>query len=313
MKICIVKLSSIGDIAHNAFVPSLIKENIPGCEIHWVCDKTFTDITQYNPFIGKTHTVVSKGAKRKPLSFITQLPKLWKLRKIEKFDFVIDLQGTFKSAIISRMLCYNSNLWGFKNTRDFVANKIYKKYCKVPLQTNVFERAIQMLKEALGIEVSRKSIRTPFVYANENPVKKRGDVLIFPSSSKVEKNYSVENFRRIVRSLRGYKITLLFGSATEKLICNLIARDFNNVSIIGNLSLSDVKSVILSHKWVVGGDTGILHIAAGLGVRNIILYGPTPAYRTSLHQSHSVALQGNGDVNKVPVNEVIKIIKFSNV
>ena len=63
MKICIVKLSSIGDIIHNAFVPSLIKKHIPNVEIHWVCDKNFTEVIQHNPFITKIHPVFSKGCR----------------------------------------------------------------------------------------------------------------------------------------------------------------------------------------------------------------------------------------------------------
>jgi heptosyltransferase-1 len=314
MKICIVKVSSIGDVSHTSFVPHLIKKHIPYAEIHWFCDQKFTEIIAQNPSLNKINSVLSRGAKQSLFKFIKQFSILKKHAKQEKYDVVIDFQGTFKSALISRALCTNNNLWGFKNTRDIVANKFYKKSCNIPLQTNVYRRAVSIINNALNINASTSEIKTPFLFCNEKNQIQNQSIIIFPSSSKSAKNYSVENYRKLLLEIhKNYKITLLYGSNAEKKMCKEVSKGFDNINIVGNMQLEAVKNIISQTKCVIGGDTGILHIASALGVKNITLYGPTPAYRTSIHQKHSIALQGNGDVNKIPIKEITKALNFLKI
>jgi heptosyltransferase-1 len=314
MKICIVKVSSIGDISHTSFIPYLIKKHIPSAEIHWFCDQNFTKIITLNPFIKKIHPVLSKGAKQGVFKFIKQLITLKKTAKQEKYDVIIDFQGTFKSALISNALCTNNNLWGFKHTRDIIANKLYKKHCNTPLQTNVYRRATSIINNALNINASVSEIKTPFLFCNKESRPQERSIILFPSSSKLCKNYSVENYRNLLLEIHtNYNITLLYGSNSEKEICKEISNGFENIGIIGNLPLDMVKNLISKTECVIGGDTGILHIASALGVKNITLYGPTPAYRTSIHKKHSITLQGNGDVNKIPIKEITKALNFLKI
>ena len=314
MKICIVKVSSIGDISHTSFIPYLIKKHIPSAEIHWFCDQNFTEIITSNPFIQKIYPVFSKGAKQGVFKFIKQFLTLKKTGKQEKYDVVIDFQGTFKSALISKSLCTNKNLWGFKNTRDIIADKLYKKHCNTPLQTNVYRRAISIINDALNIDASISEIKIPFLFSKKERKAQEKSIVLFPSSSKLDKNYSVENYRKLLSEVhKNYNITLLYGNNPEKEICNEISKGFDNINIVGNLPLDGVKNLISQTKCVIGGDTGILHIASALGVKNITLYGPTPSYRTSIHKKHSITLQGNGDVNKIPIKEIIKALNFLKI
>jgi len=314
MKICIVKVSSIGDISHTSFTPYLIKKHIPSAEIHWFCDQNFTEIITSNPFIQKIHPVFSKGVKQGVFKFIKQFLTLKKTAKQEKYDVIIDFQGTFKSALISKALCTNKNLWGFKYTRDIIANKLYKKHCKTTLQTNVYRRAISMINNALNISTSISEIKTPFLFCKQGNKTEEKSVVLFPSSSKSNKNYSVENYRKLLLEIhKNYIITLLYGNNSEKELCKEICNGFKNINIVGNLSLDMVKNLISQTRCVIGGDTGILHIASALDVKNITLYGPTPAYRTSIHKTHSITLQGNGDVNKIPLKEIIKALNFLKI
>ncbi len=311
MKIAIIKLSSIGDISHTAFIPYLVSKYIKNSEIHWFCDELFTDINDGIDCIHKIHPTISKNAKSKPVAFARQFLQLLNIAKKERFDVVIDFQGTFKSALIAKFLCTNQNLWGFLYTRDILAHKVYKKHCNIPLQSNVYQRAISIANEALNLKISHKEIPIPFLQ-HKHLNQERG-IIIFPSSSHECKNYSIQNFQKLITKINNHKITLLFGSSSEELICKEIARDRKDIEIIGGLNLAKVKSVISTSKCVIGGDTGILHIASAMYVKNITLYGPTPSYRTSIHMPHSITLQGNGDVNKIPTKQIIEAINFLKI
>ena len=75
----------------------------------------------------------------------------------------------------------------------------------------------------------------------------------------------------------GYKIVLI---RTEEEIAAEIIRKNNNIPLYHKLSLSEVKSVLLSSELFVGADSGILHIASALGVNSIGVYGPNVPRRS---------------------------------
>ncbi len=324
MKICIVKTSSIGDISHSAFLPEIIRMHMPHAVIHWYCDKTFQDILQENTFITKVHTVISKGASNKKWQFFKQLMQIRRNAKDERYDIVIDLQGSFKSSLIAKALCVNNHLWGFKHTRDSFANKLYNYHSHIPLHTNIYRRNLQLVNDALEMQGRLCEVTIPYLYTRtsgdienlsqiKEKTKSKPHILIFPSSSTEKKNYSEVNWQSLISDLNNYNVTLLYGNAQEKDLCNEIAKNRGRVHIVGNLTLENIKGLLTRMDCVIGADTGILHMASALGVPNITLYGPTPSYRTWINAPYSIPLQGNGNVNSIPAREILQSLIFLNI
>ena len=103
MKIAIVKLSAIGDIIHAMIVLQFIKQHKPDIEIDWIVDESYKELLEFNPEINKVHTVNLKNAKKeKSLSLF--LKELRKLRRLNQYDLVVDMQGLFKSAVVARII-----------------------------------------------------------------------------------------------------------------------------------------------------------------------------------------------------------------
>ena len=323
MKICLVKTSSIGDISHSAFIPQLICKHIPNAVIYWYCDEKFTEIIKGNPYIEKIFPVLAKNANQNKWNFIKQLFQIRKKSTLEKYDIIIDLQGSFKSSLIAKALSCNKNLWGFKHTRDIFANKTYNYHSHIPLSANIYRRNFHLINDALKLNLQNDSltkiINIPYIHTQvynksyNNPNSTRKHILIFPSSSKNEKNYDEKKYKELISKLKNYTVTLLYGSSAEKDICNEIAGNTGKIHIVGGYSLENVKGLLTKMDCIIGGDTGILHIASAIGVKNITLYGPTPSYRTSIHMAHSISLQGNGDVNKIPVQEILQSLKLLGI
>ncbi len=84
--------------------------------------------------------------------------------------------------------------------------------------------------------------------------------------------YAVQNLHA-----RGYKVVLI---GTEVEIAEEIIQKNNNIPIYHKLTLAEVKEVLLSSKLFIGADSGILHIAAALGVTSIGVYGPNVPRRS---------------------------------
>lgn len=318
MKIAIVKLSSIGDIVHAAFIPQAINAHLPHVKVDWFCDENFTHILDLNPHINRVYPVISKNAKKKTLAFFSQFRGLRRIGKQNRYNIVIDLQGTFKSAMVATAISTNKNLWGFRYTRDRIANKMYKKYSNCPLTHNVYHRAIHIVNQALECSITQNDVTIPFIYTHTDLPQKNNlsaekkSVLLFPFSSTAAKNYPAENFAKLISQMDTYNVTLLYGSQKERITCEDIAKmsGIDGVKIIGNKTLGEIKELLPHYDCIIGADTGILHIASALGIKNITLYGPTPQYRTAINLAHGVTLQGNGNVNKISHEEILRTLKL---
>ena len=102
MRIAIVRLSSMGDIAQTMVVTQFIRSNYPNSIIDWYVDNDFIDIVQANPDIDNVFSVSFRSFKRAKKNFIDIFKQLLSFNN--KYDILIDYQGLLKSAIVSRLI-----------------------------------------------------------------------------------------------------------------------------------------------------------------------------------------------------------------
>jgi ADP-heptose:LPS heptosyltransferase len=101
-------------------------------------------------------------------------------------------------------------------------------------------------------------------------------IAVFPGSSIRERKWGTDKFRNTVRLLsdQGYGIVVVGGEydrETGEAVIHDIPRSLN---LCGYLSLPETAAVLLSCKLLITGDSGIMHIGYGLGIRMVALFGP---------------------------------------
>ncbi len=103
-------------------------------------------------------------------------------------------------------------------------------------------------------------------------------VVIHPGSGGPKKCWHLENFLAVARELHLREIEALFllGPAeverlrpSEKMHLHSVAR------CAAHLSLAQVVALLSGADAFVGNDSGVTHLAAGMGLRTIALFGPT--------------------------------------
>ena len=168
MRIAIVKLSAMGDIVHAMIVLQFINKLNPKISIDWIVEESFKDLLKFNPHVNKLHIVSLKDAKKNK-SILTLFKDLNKLRHLDLYDLVIDMQGLIKSAIISKLLP-SKQIIGFDkfSTREKLASNFYNKKFNCSYEKNVILRNIELVEFALGFRVEKKQIykKLPFIYTN---------------------------------------------------------------------------------------------------------------------------------------------------
>jgi heptosyltransferase II len=102
------------------------------------------------------------------------------------------------------------------------------------------------------------------------------------------KEWIPERFRELIRQIRGEKSLsepeiLLFGSAGEREKISRITQGIDSSGVhnlAGQLSLRQVMAVISCCRLFIGNDSGLMHIAAGLNLPPVALFGPTKPHKT---------------------------------
>jgi heptosyltransferase-1 len=324
MRIAIVKLSALGDIVHAMVVLQFIKKHLPDSVIDWVVEEGFKDILANNPDINEIHTVNFKKAKQQK-SIKLLFNEIKKLRKLPRYDIVIDTQGLIKSAIVSRAIP-SSQTFGFdKNSlRESFAAKLYTDVCSINYDENIIKRNTSVISSALDIKISHDDILTKqsFLFSN-NQISSdllsdsKANIALIPGASFKSKIYPVDQYAQIADELKSQaNFIVLWGNESERNMAEQIQKIVPEAHIADKLTLNELKAFIVKTDLVIGGDTGPTHMAWALNIPSITLFGSTPGYRNTYITDINRVIESKSEVDPYKINKndlSIKTIKVNDI
>ncbi|WP_154423247.1 lipopolysaccharide heptosyltransferase I [Helicobacter pylori] len=308
MKIAIVRLSALGDIIVSAVFLALIKERFTNAQIEWFVDERFSAILEHSPYIDKLHPIALKRTLTtfNPLKIF----KLFKSLRAYEYDIVIDMQGLIKSALITQMLKAPKKV-GFDCTsaREGLSAFFYSQKVSIAYNEPILKRNFTLLSHALSLpkkEISeglnsrskvfsyQDSPKIDALNLNENKPK----ILFVLETSKINKTYPIERFKELALALENFQICLLWHASEDKATALYHAlKNQHDVLLLPKLTLNEVKALLFKMDLIIGGDTGITHLAWALQKPSITLYGNTPMERFKLESPINVSLTGNSNAN----------------
>ncbi|WQV40406.1 lipopolysaccharide heptosyltransferase I [Helicobacter pylori] len=308
MKIAIVRLSALGDIIVGAVFLAVIKECLPNAQIEWFVDERFGAILEHSPYIDKLHPIALKSALTtfNPLKIF----KLFKSLRAYEYDIVIDMQGLVKSALITQMLKAPKKVgFDYASAREGLSAFFYSQKVSIAYNEPILKRNFTLLSHALNLpkkEISeglssrakvfsyQPSLKIDALNLNQNKLK----ILFVLETSKINKTYPTERFKELALALENFQICLLWHADEDK--ANALYGALKNqrdVLLLPKLTLNEVKALLFKMDLIIGGDTGITHLAWALQKPSITLYGNTPMERFKLESPINVSLTGNSNAN----------------
>ncbi|GAA8927084.1 lipopolysaccharide heptosyltransferase I [Helicobacter pylori] len=308
MKIAIVRLSALGDIIVGAVFLAVIKECLPNAQIEWFVDERFSAILEHSPYIDKLHSIALKSALTtfNPLKIF----KLFKSLRAYEYDIIIDMQGLVKSALITQMLKAPKKVgFDYASAREGLSAFFYSQKVSIAYNDPILKRNFTLLSHALNLpqkEISeglnsrakvfsyQPSLKIDALNLNQNKPK----ILFVLETSKINKTYPTERFKELALALENFQICLLWHADEKKATALYGAlKDQRDVLLLPKLTLNEVKALLFKMDLIIGGDTGITHLAWALQKPSITLYGNTPMERFKLESPINISLTGNSNAN----------------
>ncbi|MFA6074210.1 MAG: lipopolysaccharide heptosyltransferase II [Negativicutes bacterium] len=307
MRFLIVKLSSVGDVIHAMPVAAALKKKWQNAKISWVVEPAAKALLENHRYIDEI--IVFEKKKKTNLEYLALFIKL--LRK-QRYDFCIDLQGLFKSAAIvffaraaRKIGWYNLREGSWlvsKRTQGAYRNAhVVERYLDVPRVLGI-ELPEGTADFGIGFSEPEKTAARSICIESGLDIEKDRLVVLAPGSIWQTKCWPARYFGELAACFAENGITpVIVGAPNETSLAEELISAFSFqlsaippksiVNLVGKTSLKELAYIISKAKVFVGNDSGPVHLAAAVGTRVIVLFGPSKFRRTGPYGNNNVVLQ----------------------
>ena len=303
LRLLIVKTSSLGDVIHMLPAVTDAARARPGLVVDWLVEESFAAIPAWHPAVRRVLPIAMRRWKKQWTASATwrQIAAARTSLKAERYDLVVDAQGLLKSALWTRTARGVRCGYDADSAREPVVARLYDRRFAVPREMHAIERNRRLLAQALGYELD--DLRPDYGLAGlatrlpgpgvELPARY---VVGLHGTSRVDKEWPVEHWKRLAAALlqAGRPLVLPWGNAAEQRRAEAIAAVVPGSRVLPRLGRDALAVIIDRADAVVGVDTGLMHLAAGLGQPGLALYTATrPALTGVVPDRNSVSSMEN--------------------
>ena len=281
-KICILRLSAIGDVVQASIAVNALKLSYPRLELTWIIGKTEYELLAHLNDID--FIVFDKNKVLKSYKLIA------KRLSSRKFDAMLLMQYSLRAGLLSLLvkapLCIG---YPHQLSREF-HSLFVNQHIKMPTGKHVLDVYYGFVR-ALGMEERTDAVPTYYLrndtqFAERNLPKDKKILLISPCSSHSFKNWLPEHYAEVAQvAMQRYNMhPVLVGSnsQTERMYEARIQQYLHTpcTSLIGKTTLRQLAAIVAHSDLVIAPDSAIVHIASALQTPVIGLYAATDAERS---------------------------------
>ena len=297
--ILIIKLGSLGDIVQVSGALKDIREHHKNEKITILTTAKYLNLFKNCPYVD-----ACLEDERLPRYNIFYLLKLKKIINSLNFIKVYDLQNSNRTNFYRKFI-FNINDWS--SSKDIPQNKY---------NNSVLQRFDEQLRKS-NIQ-TRYTLKPDFSWAaekgsNYNLDTNKKYILFFPFCSKDLIHKRWPYFSELINLIKQNhpEFELVVAPGPDEIVD---AKSFNIKIALNNnsvLNFFELASLIKKSHLVIANDTGPAHIAAHLGAKGFVLFGPhTTPEKVSIEREKFIAIQSI-NLKQLSHENVYSIIKSS--
>jgi heptosyltransferase I len=270
-----IKTSSLGDVIHH--MPALMdaRRQRPDANFCWVVEEAFAPLVQIHPAVSEVIPVASRRWRETPLAPSTwrEIGSFGRVVRARRYDDIIDTQGLVRSALIARLADGRRHGYDANSIRERAASWFYDVQHRVARDLHAIARNRILTGLALGYApdgaidfgLSRKGLA-------ETTAEPYG--ILFHATARPEKEWPEASWIALGHAVggRASSLVLPWGTAAEHARSRRIAAALPNARVPERQPLDRMAALIAGASFVIGVDTGLIHLAAALRVPLIAIF-----------------------------------------
>jgi ADP-heptose:LPS heptosyltransferase len=134
-------------------------------------------------------------------------------------------------------------------------------------------------------------------------------VAFHPGAGKPPNRWPVEKFAalgNVLRNSRGVDLFVTEGPMDHEVSQALVSTLNDRAELIAGKGIREVASILSTMHLVVSNDTGVMHVAAAVGVPVVSLFGPTDPYQWAPVTPGNRWIKSRGeDISEISVEAVV--------
>jgi heptosyltransferase-1 len=268
-----IKTSSLGDVIHH--MPAVVDARVahPETAFAWLVEEAFAPLVRLHPAVSHVIPVAWRRWRKSLYAppTISEIAASLRAIRDRHFNDIVDTQGLLRSALIARTARGRRHGYDPSSIREPLASAFYDERYSVSRDLHAVVRNRLLSGLALGysphgapdfgLDRARFS-STDSRYA-----------LLLHATARPEKLWPEEHRIALGRRLgRNSELRLPSGTDLERARSERIAAALPGARVEERRPLDQIAALIAGAQFVVGVDTGLLHLAAALGVPLVAIF-----------------------------------------
>jgi heptosyltransferase-1 len=296
--ILFIKTSSLGDVIHHMPALTEARRRWPDARFEWVVEEAYAPLVRLHPAVSDVIPVASRRWRGSALAPATwrEIGRFEHALRARRYDAVIDTQGLVRSALIARLARGRRHGYDAASIRERAASWFYDVRHGVARDLHAIARNRILTGRALGYApdgtldfgLARAGLATAGSSYG----------ILFHATARPEKEWPEASWIALGRALgaRGSALVLPWGTQAEHARSTRIAAAVGIARVPDRQPLDRVARLVAGASFVVGVDTGLLHLAAALGVPLVAIFvGSEPGLTGPMGQGPIAIVGGAHD------------------
>lgn len=283
-RILIVRTSSLGDLVHMLPAISDIARHVPGAKIDWLVEESFAEIPAWHPAVHEVIPVAHRRWRKSWWSAQTRAERAALRRNLDarQYDVVLDMQALMKSVWLVRQTHGTRHGLNRKSAREPLASFFYDVKHSVEFWQPAVIRQRKLAASVFNYTFSGEPDFGLQQFTDGKEIQPYA--VIMPSASRDDKLWPTDDWQVVFQFLteQGLALQLLAGNPTETSRAQALIQGLPNAQVLPRMTLTEIARRLAQARIMVGLDSGLTHLSAGLGRPTIGIYKASTPVRTPL-------------------------------